>query len=102
MERRLIQSAARSPMLAYGVAVACPAGALLLRLPLAPILEDKVPYITFFLATAISATFGGLGPGLVTTTLGALMAVLFVVPPIGSLALGDRGDYLGLCIFLGV
>ena len=40
--------------------------ALLVRLALSPLLPaDGAPYITFVLATALSAGYGGLGPGLV-------------------------------------
>ena len=67
MERTLIKSSSRSPQAAYGVAVACAIAALLIRLPLSPVLQDKVPYVTFFVATTVSASFGGFGPGLLTT-----------------------------------
>ncbi|MGC4087263.1 MAG: DUF4118 domain-containing protein [Polyangiaceae bacterium] len=92
----------RKPAAAYGVALLCVLGGMLIRLPLQPVLQEKVPYITFFLATSVSASYGGMGPGLLTTFLGALLAGLYVVPPIGSLVFGDPGDYLGLFMFLGV
>ncbi|MBC7820658.1 MAG: PAS domain S-box protein, partial [Planctomycetaceae bacterium] len=102
MERRLVESDTKSLTTIYGVAVLCAVGALLLRLPLNTVLEGRVPYITFFLATAISATYGGLGPGLATTFLGALLSALYVVPSTGLLAFSDVGDYLGLGLFVAI
>jgi len=87
---------------AYGIAAASPFLALLARIPLAPVLGEKVPYMTFFLSTAISASFGGLGPGLVSTFLGALLGGVFVIRPVGHLAMAEAGDYVGLVLFLGV
>jgi PAS domain S-box-containing protein len=102
MERRLAETEQRKPAATYGVALMCVAVGALIRLPLQPVLQEKVPYITFFLATAVSANYGGMGPGLLTTFLGALLAGLYIVPPIGSLAFGNAGDYLGLFILLAV
>jgi PAS domain S-box-containing protein len=71
--------------------------ALLIRLPLASVLADKVPFITFFLATA---SFGGFGPGLVATTIGAFLAANYIILPVGSVVFNDPDDYFGLGIFL--
>ena len=100
MEDTRIKSSSRTPLAAYGFAFIAAAVGLLIRLPLTPVLHDKVPYITFFLFTAASAGFGGFGPGIVTTILGALLAGLYVVEPYGSLLFRDIGDFLGLGIFL--
>src|SRR5690349_20992993 len=102
MENRLAQTGVRPRWIEYAVAIVAPVLALALRLPLGFVLADKVPYISFFAATAVSAAFGGLGPGLVSTFLGALLAVLYVIPPVGSFALRDIGDYLGFGLFLAV
>ena len=66
---RLARSAPRSAWQTYGVAVIAPIVAFAVRLPLVPVLEDKVPYITFFLATAVSAMYGGFGPGVASTAI---------------------------------
>jgi Domain of unknown function (DUF4118) len=81
MKGQSVSSTARSPWVTYGVAVAAAIAGLIVRLPFAALLGYKVPYITFFLATAVSAGFGGLGPGLVTTLLGVLLAWIFFIPP---------------------
>ena len=102
MELRLVASEGLGRGRVYAAGVLCAIGGTLLRIPFASILKDKVPYITFFLATAVSATYGGLASGLVTTGLGALLAALYVVRWPGSPTLGNSGDYLGLVIFLAV
>lgn len=102
MELQLAKHNSRNPWARYGVAVATPFLALLVRLPFASVLESKVPFITFFLATAISASFGGLGPGLVATILGAYLAAAYIIPPVGSVIFVDPLDYWALAIFLGV
>ena len=94
--------AVKSPFVTYGLAIVAQIVALIARLSLTPFLGDKVPYATFFLATAASASFGGWGPGIVSTALGALFASLFIIPPFGSLLFSDHSDYLGLIIFLMV
>jgi PAS domain S-box-containing protein len=102
MENRLAKSEARSPFVTYGIAIVAALGGLLIRLPLTGVLSERVPYITFFLATSVSAYFGGFGPGLVTTLLGALLAAFYVIPPEASILFDDTHDFLGLAMFLGV
>jgi PAS domain S-box-containing protein len=61
----------------YGVAVAAVTLAMLVRLLLIPLIgedPDKEPFLVFFAAVIISAWFGGLGPGLLATTLSALVS----------------------------
>jgi PAS domain S-box-containing protein len=96
MEDTLVKRSGRRPAVTYGVAVVVPLLALLVRIPFSAVLTDKVPYITFFLATAISASFGGVGPGLVTTAIGGVLGTYFIVPSRGE----DAGDLLGLVLFL--
>ena len=102
MEARLAKRAAPNPRVTYAVAIVAPIAAFFIRLPLASVLEDKVPYITFFLATVVSASFGGLGPGLLTTAIGAFLAADYIISPVGSIVFTDSYDYLGLAIFLAV
>ncbi len=90
MDNKLLGGAQKSTFARYVVAIAAPIAALFIRFSFAPLLGDKVPYVTFFLATTISAFFGGFGPGLLTTVLGALLAGMFIV----------SSDYLGLGIYI--
>src|SRR5262245_48907215 len=85
MENTLVKRSARSAAAVYTVALALPVAAVLVRLPFDAILELRVPYITFFLATAISASYGGLWPGLLTTAMGVVLAAYFFVYPRGSI-----------------
>jgi diguanylate cyclase (GGDEF)-like protein len=67
---------------------------LLLR----PLMESSI-YFLFVAAVAISAMYGGLGPGLVATLISALEVNFFFLPPYNSLLSGTE-DTLRLGIFL--
>ena len=71
----------RSPALRYGAAVACVALALGVGATLAPLLQGELPFVPFFAATAATAWFGGLGPSLLSTALGFLAGMLFIIRP---------------------
>src|SRR5262245_24018488 len=93
MAARLAKSAVRRLWITYGVAIGVPILDLVIRLPLAFILADKSPFITFFLATAVSASFGGFGPGLIATAIGAFLAARYIILPVGSVVFTDPDDY---------
>jgi PAS domain S-box-containing protein len=67
----------RSPLLRYGVAVASAALAVGIRGLLTPLWGNELPFLTLFPAVLLSAWYGGLGQGLVTTALGATAASYF-------------------------
>jgi len=73
-----------SPILHYGVAVLAVALVLVLRLVLAPLITQQSPFLLLAGAVMIAAWFGGLGPGLLATALGTLVADYFFLPPQGS------------------
>jgi PAS domain S-box-containing protein len=87
------------PLARYGIAVAIIAVATALRVVLSPIWGVGLPYITFYPAVMASAWLGGLGPGLVATALGALIADYLWISPSFSFAIGDFADTLGLLVF---
>ena len=95
MLTRLGENLPRSLWMRYGVAVGAAVLALLVRFPLAPLLGVTAPYLTFFIATTASAVFGGFGPGLVTTLAGAILALAFVLPSMGTFSPGNFESYLG-------
>ena len=64
-------------MLAVGVALG-------LKLLLDPLITDQSPFLLLAGAVVVGAWFGGLGPGLLATALGALGADYFFLPPEGS------------------
>src|SRR5208283_533997 len=69
----------RARLVAYSVAVLAPAVSLLVRWPLWPVLEDRLPHMTLLPAVALAAYYGGLRPGLIATFLGALAADCFLL-----------------------
>src|ERR671920_77799 len=70
--------------LRYGVAVASVALALGLKLLLDPWITQQSPFLLLAGAVMVAAWFGGLGPGLLTTALGAITADYFFLSPVGS------------------
>src|SRR5690606_13421486 len=71
----------------YGVAVLCVGLAVLARLLLDPVIEPDPPFVLMappFLrliaAVLLSAWYGGLGPGLLATALGAALACALFIP----------------------
>jgi two-component system sensor kinase FixL len=79
---------ARERMLWYGIAPAAIAVALALRILLAPILHDDLPYLFFVPAILVAAGIGGWLPGLVATFLGASLG-FFVVSGFPTFSLAD-------------
>jgi PAS domain S-box-containing protein len=65
----------------YAFAVLVVVLGLALRWPFWEVLEGQVPYLTFFPAVMLSAWRGGVGPGLVSTGLSAIVAIYFFQPP---------------------
>jgi PAS domain S-box-containing protein len=70
--------------LRYGVAVLAVGVALGLKLLLDPLITDQSPFLLLAGAVVVGAWFGGLGPGLLATALGALGADYFFLPSEGS------------------
>ena len=86
--------------LRYTVAVAAFAVVGSVRWALIPIWGSAFPFITYYPAIMASAWYGGLWPGLVTTTLGAVATMFFLLPPIGSFYVRSGADMVGLGVFL--
>ena len=96
MMRRIRAAAPR--LLFYGLAVALSVLALVLMLLLRPLMEHSV-FFLFLAAVAVSAICGGLGSGLMATTLSALASNYFFLRPYGELFSGP-GVAFRLTIFL--
>lgn len=90
----------KSAFTRYTVSITSVLAAFLLRLLLLPFLGDETPFITFFPAVAISALYGGLGPGLVSILLSALTAGCFIMSPPLSLSHTSRSDLMQIFIFV--
>jgi PAS domain S-box-containing protein len=86
----------RPSWLHYGVAVALTAATLLIYRLFLPLDQARPASDIFLVAVVLSAYFGGLGPGLLSTALGALAADYFLLFPIDSLRVASPIDQLRL------
>jgi two-component system sensor kinase FixL len=98
---RLTSAAAPAIGSRYVVALAGFGGALLFRYVFRESLGFKVPYLQFYPAIIFAAWYGGLGPGVLITTLGAVVAMYFLLPPAG-MAVSDSADLLSLGVFVAI
>ncbi|MHB8626725.1 MAG: PAS domain S-box protein [Aggregatilineales bacterium] len=87
-----------SHLIRYGGALASAIVALLLSLLLQPIIRP-LPSILFFGAVALSAGYGGLGPGIFTTILSVIFLDYIVLPPYGGISYSAQ-DLLILILFM--
>src|SRR5689334_19815729 len=90
----------RGRLIGYGMAVLATAVCLLIRWPLWSVLGDSVPHMTFFPAVMIAAYYGGLWPGLLATTLGAITANSVLMGPIHFLHVRGINDVPALVLFV--
>ena len=88
-----------SRTLRYGVAVASVGLALGLKLLFDRVTTQDTPFLLTFGAIMVSAWYGGLGPGLLATVLGALITDYFFLYPTGSFA-GLSPEAVPLVAFL--
>jgi C4-dicarboxylate-specific signal transduction histidine kinase len=87
----------RPPLLRYAISIAAVAVALALAL-LIPWGADPSHFTLFFAAVMLSAWYGGLGTGLVTTILSALTLDYYFISPLHSIELDWRA-FLRLGVF---
>jgi signal transduction histidine kinase/CheY-like chemotaxis protein len=87
-----------TPFRRYALGALSSAVALQLTLALRP-WSDEAPFALFFLAVALAAAFGGLGPGLLATALATLSTIWYLTPPPGSLLL-DQGGLVRVILFV--
>ncbi len=76
-----------SALLHYPLAVCLQLGVLLLRLRAEAMTGTTPGLVLFILPIVASAYYGGLGPGLVSTAMAALLSDYFLLTPIGSLTI---------------
>jgi PAS domain S-box-containing protein len=76
-----------SPLLRYGVAVLVVGVALGTKLLLDPVIPQDGPFLLLFGAVMVSAWYGGLGPGLLTTVFAGLVTDYFFLRPQGPFGL---------------
>lgn len=90
----------RSAASRYGAAVGFTLAAFGLKIVLDRFIEQESPFLLFFSAVMFSAWFGGLGAGLLATTLSALLSDYFFLAPSLSTNSGGSGQALRLGIFV--
>ncbi|WP_414580838.1 PAS domain S-box protein [Scytonema sp. PCC 10023] len=88
----------RSRLLCYGVAILAATVALLLTQLLLPLLNPLI-FPLFFAAVAVSAWYGGMGPGLLAIALGVGYSLYFLIEPIHSFVITSANRLVQLIAF---
>jgi PAS domain S-box-containing protein len=86
-------------VLKYSIAVLTVAAALIVRLAAWNLLGTETPFTFFYAALAVSAWFGGFGPGVAATLLSAGSVAYFLLPPHREFRL-EHVHILHLAIFV--
>ena len=89
-----------SRLLRYGFAFVAVALATALRLLLDPLVREQAPYTAYFLAIALTAWYGGLGPSLVALVASAGVSTYLFTPPRGSFLVHGIENQSALALFL--
>jgi PAS domain-containing protein len=82
-------SARQSVAWRYGGAVLLSLGFIALRWLMGRVIDDGVPFAVLFIPIALSAFYGGLGPGLVSILTTIAFADYFLIPPLYTVGLPD-------------
>jgi hypothetical protein len=90
----------REPSFGYAVAVLAALAAWGARAVIEPYLPGSVPFVTYFVAVAVSGWIGGYGPAVLTTALGACIVRYFYMSPAYSFALLSPMDAVRLGTFV--
>ncbi|MBF0343598.1 MAG: response regulator [Nitrospirae bacterium] len=93
-----VRKAYRNALMQYIIAIVIVVVAAALRIWPLQALELRIPYVTFYPAVMVSALYGNIISGLMTTVLSALTVIFW--SPTGKPFLDDPGDWLGLAVFL--
>ena len=93
-------NARRSAFLRYGFAALATAAAVGLRYAMGPVLGAKAPLLLLVLPVIVGSWYGGVGPGLLATVVGAVAGTYLFVPPYGTLAFDDPAEAVRVGIFL--
>ncbi len=75
----------RKRLLPYGIAIVATTLATLVRYWLDPILEDSVPFTTYYAAVVFVAWYAGWAPALLAMVSGGLLAAYLFTEPRGSI-----------------
>src|SRR5215210_1088659 len=100
LEEDRVLKGTRSWKARYAVAVLAVALAFLLNALLDPVVQGDSPFLLLSAAVLVAAVFGGLGPGVFATLLGALIGDLFFLPPVGTLVPASMAHGFTTVLFL--
>ena len=98
--RRFVSPEWRLRINPYWLAVLSALFGFALRLAIDPWLGDQMPYITFIVAVALVGLFAGVGPALLSTCLGAVIAYWCFVPPRYEFGFQGVSDAAGFFSYL--
>ncbi|GAA4858571.1 ATP-binding response regulator [Luteimonas vadosa] len=93
---------APSRPMAYFLALAAAIIAIVVRVAIAPALFTNATFIPFFLAVLLAAWYGGFGPGLLATVIGATATNWLLLEPTGSFAVADQDGMIRLSLYVTV
>lgn len=85
----------RPALLRYSVAAALTVAGVAVRLTLDAILGRGLPYFTLFPAVLLAAWYGGCGPGIFSSCLATFSALVFILPPVGSIVPANGAQAVG-------
>jgi signal transduction histidine kinase len=85
--------------LKYSFTLMVVAVATLARLQLHPVIQDRMPFVTFTLAVMLIASVCGAYPAIMALGLSTLAAAHFIIPPEGSWSIAAPSDQLALATF---
>jgi K+-sensing histidine kinase KdpD len=68
----------------YGFAIILLAFITLLKIQYFEYIGEKTPFLLYFGVVIIATGFGGIGPGILSTILSAIVCSYFFIPPVGS------------------
>lgn len=88
------------PLLCYLLAILAVLLVTLVRVPLAPLLGNTVPFILYLPAIVFAGWLGGFGPGFTATVLSGYLAKTWFFEPRGSFSIPDAGSAFRLGLFL--
>jgi signal transduction histidine kinase/CheY-like chemotaxis protein len=86
----------------YFVAIAATAVVFTARFLLQSALTDVAPLLMFTLSVMVAAWYGGLGPGLLATALGAILGDYFFIEPFQSFRIYRDAEWIEEILFLGI
>jgi signal transduction histidine kinase/CheY-like chemotaxis protein len=93
---------ARSPLLAYGLAVLAAVLFTLLRFPLEPLIGGSNSFTLYYPAIMLVGWFAGFGPAVANTLLSAAAAEYFFIAPYYGATMPTRDIVFNLALFLVV